>query len=70
MPVPPTCKKLKVQEKELIETNVISVGSPCCPLPVTYYKNGERDEKTAVGRKYLLSEIRQKMIDKHDATVY
>ena len=65
MPAPPTCKKLKVQEKELIDTNVISVGSPCCPLTVTYYKNGEGDEKTVIGRKYSLTEIRQKLIDKH-----
>ena len=56
---------MKAQEKELIETNVINVGSPCCPLPVIYYKNGERDERTAVGRKYSLAEIHQKMMDKH-----
>jgi hypothetical protein len=65
MPALPTSKKLKVQEKELLETNIISVGSPCCPLPVTYYKHGERCEKTAMGRKYSLTEIRQKLTDKH-----
>jgi hypothetical protein len=65
MPALPTSKKLKLQEKELIETNVISIGSPCCPLPVTYYKKGVKYEKTAMGRKYSLSEIRQKLTDKH-----
>ena len=65
MPALPTSKKLKLQEKELIDTNVISVGSPCCPLPVAYYKNGEKSEKTAMGRKYSLTEIRQKLTDKH-----
>ena len=65
MPAPPTNKKLKAQQKILIETDVISVGSPCCPLPVTYYKNGEKEEKTAMGRKYSLAEIRQKLVDKH-----
>ena len=54
MPAPPTCKRMKVEERKLIETNVISVGFPCCPLPVTYYTNGEKYEKEAMGRKYSL----------------
>ena len=65
MPAPPNCKKLKKQEKELIETNVISGGIPCCPLPVTYYKNGEKYEKTATGRKFSLLEVREKLLAKH-----
>ena len=65
MPAPPSSKKLKLQQKELIDTNVISLRSPCCPLPVAYYKNGEKSEKTAMGRKYSLTEIRQKLTDKH-----
>ena len=65
MPAPPTCKRMKVEERKLIETNVISVGFPCCPLPVTYYTNGEKYEKEAMGRKYSLTEIRQMLLDKH-----
>ena len=32
---------------------------------MTYYKNGEKEEKTAMGRKFSLTAIRQKLVDKH-----
>ena len=64
MPAPPSYKKLKKQEKELIESKEIDLGTPCCPLPVTYYRNGEMYEKTAIGRKFSLLELRQKLLSK------
>ena len=64
MPATPSYKKLKKQEKELIESKEIDLGTPCCPLPVIYYHNGERHEKTAIGRKFSLLELRQKLLSK------
>ena len=45
--------------------NVIRLGTPGCPLPVTYYKNGQKYEKAATGHKFSLLEVREKLLTKH-----
>ena len=62
MPVPPSSKKLKQQETELLEAGDISIGEPCAPITVSRYRKGVEVHTT--GRKFPLLELRKKLIQK------
>ena len=49
MPVPPSSKKLKQQENELIESGAIYIGEPCAPITVSQYRKGVEVQSTAIG---------------------
>ena len=65
MPVPPSSKKLKQQETELLEAGDISIGEPFAPITVSRYRKGVEVQTTATGRKFPLLELRKKLIQKH-----
>ena len=67
MPVPPSSKKLKKQESELLESGAISVGEPCAPVTLSRYRKGVEVETIVTGRKFPLLEIRKKFLQKHEA---
>ena len=66
MPVPPSSKKLKKQEMELVHSGVISIGEPCAPVAVSRYRKGVEIQTIATGRKFPLLEIRKKFLQKHE----
>ena len=66
MPVPPSSKKLKQQEMELVHSGVISIGEPCAPVAVSRYRKGVEVQTIATGRKFPLLEIRKKFLQKHE----
>ena len=65
MPVPPSSKKLKQQETELLEAGDISIGEPCAPITVSRYRKGVEVQTTATGRQFPLLELPKKFIQKH-----
>lgn len=53
MPVLSSPKKLRQQEKDILDSGVLSNGDPCAPLTVKRYKDGKRAEVSAHSRRFL-----------------
>ena len=74
VPTHRTVEGVKEDWKQMITSGELTLGEPCHPQTIAKYKvkNGEleRSETTVYGRKIPLTEVREKLLRKHEKVMY
>jgi hypothetical protein len=66
MPAPPSKKVLAELDSSMVESGKLKIGIPCVPVNIEKRVKGKTKTTVAHSRKFTLTDIRQRLLKRHD----